>query len=414
ADIKNLLIGSIGGILFIGFQLFNYGQQYFPGVILGLSFGLLAIIYFALSYFMMEKIGLKEVKSEVSAKNTVFSYLFISISLFSLAIALVFAKSPEIISTVWLFEATILFYFYTKTSEEKIYTLGIILFIIGILQLFDISAGQKEFLFLIPFTLIFGSFVLNLKYLDTTTGAAKVLHDLFHILGIGTLGYFLMEIIPSTGHGWSLLGISVFIALLGFIYAQVSSKILKIFFIFIYIISLLLHIEKHEHMFHTIDMDELSYLRVLQYVAFGIFIGASALWNKYNTLPGYNKVVNGTASLYTLLIVSGFILDIFDTTFAVTLFWAIVSSILLFYGISTNKIKLRTIGLYLFSLVLGKIFLYDLLYGLDDAITRVFALIIIGVLLIVISTKYTKKYGNNLKGEFDFGNINEAPEKKKE
>jgi hypothetical protein len=63
------------------------------------------------------------VKSEVSSKNTVFSYLFISISLFSLAIALVFANNPEIISTVWLFEATILFYFYSKTKENKVFSL---------------------------------------------------------------------------------------------------------------------------------------------------------------------------------------------------------------------------------------------------------------------------------------------------
>ena len=62
-------------------------------------------------------------KSEVSSRNTVLSYLFISISLFSLAIALVFANNPEIISTVWLFEATILFYFYSKTKENKVFSL---------------------------------------------------------------------------------------------------------------------------------------------------------------------------------------------------------------------------------------------------------------------------------------------------
>jgi hypothetical protein len=53
----------------------------------------------------------------------VYSYLFISISLFSLSIALVFSNNPEIISTVWLFEATILFYFYHQTKEDKIGTL---------------------------------------------------------------------------------------------------------------------------------------------------------------------------------------------------------------------------------------------------------------------------------------------------
>jgi hypothetical protein len=68
----------------------------------------------------MNKLGIENVKKEVSEKNIVLSYLFISISLFSLAIALVFANNHEIISTVWLFEATILFYFFNQTKEDKI------------------------------------------------------------------------------------------------------------------------------------------------------------------------------------------------------------------------------------------------------------------------------------------------------
>ena len=39
-------------------------------------------------------------------------------------------NNPEIISAVWLFEATILFYFFSKAEENKIFTIGIILFII--------------------------------------------------------------------------------------------------------------------------------------------------------------------------------------------------------------------------------------------------------------------------------------------
>jgi hypothetical protein len=63
------------------------------------------------------------VKTKINFRNIVYSYLFISISLFSLSIALVFSNNPEIISTVWLFEATILFYFYHQTKEDKIGTL---------------------------------------------------------------------------------------------------------------------------------------------------------------------------------------------------------------------------------------------------------------------------------------------------
>jgi hypothetical protein len=36
-------------------------------------------------------------------------------------VALVFSNHPEIISTIWLFEASILFYFFSKTKENKIF-----------------------------------------------------------------------------------------------------------------------------------------------------------------------------------------------------------------------------------------------------------------------------------------------------
>jgi hypothetical protein len=153
-----------------------------------------------------------------------------------------------------------------------------------------------------------------------------------------------------------------------------------------------------------IDAKELSHLRILQYAAYGILTWAVVVWNKFNISKVYNKFINGIFTLYTLLIISEFVLDIFNNTFAVTIFWAVVSSILLFYGISSDKIKLRTIWLYLLTLVLGKIFLFDI-WEIDEAITRVVALIVIWVLLIIISTKYTKKYWNNLAWEFDFDNL---------
>jgi len=40
---------------------------------------------------------------------------------FSLAIALIFSEYQQIVSAVWLFEATIMFYFFNKTKEIKIY-----------------------------------------------------------------------------------------------------------------------------------------------------------------------------------------------------------------------------------------------------------------------------------------------------
>ena len=52
-----------------------------------------------------------------------------------------------------------------------------------------------------------------------------------------------------------------------------------------------------------------------------------------------------------------------------------------------------------------KIFLYDIWYWLDDAISRVAALIILWVLFIIISTRYTKKYWNNIVWELSLVNL---------
>lgn len=405
ANIKNILLWSIFGVLFIGFQLFNYGDQYFPGFALGLSFGWLAILYFILSYVMMNKLWVKEVKSEKTYKNIVLHYLFISISLFSLAIALIFANNPEIISTVWLFEATILFYFFNQTKEEKIWILWLVLFIIWILQLFDLSADKHQYIFLIPIWLILSSFVYNLKNLHSLqNGPLKILHDIFHILWIWVITILLLDIIPSTGHGWSTIWISLFILILGIIYSNTHSSILKVFFIITLALFSFIHIESVENILSRIDRNWLEYLRILQYGSFWAIASSLYFWNKYNKKPYYNKFTNGIFVLYSLAIVSFFVYDIFSTTFAITIFWWVLASIILFFWINSDTVKTRTIGLYLLALVLWKIFIYDIWY-LDNAVTRVVALMIIGILLIVISIKYTEKYGNNLLKEFDPKNL---------
>ena len=53
------------------------------------------------------------------------------------------------------------------------------------------------------------------------------------------------------------------------------------------------------------------------------------------------------------------------------------------------------------ALVAGKIFLYDIWFGMDNAVSRVVALILVGILCIVISVQYTKRYGNKIIQEFD-------------
>jgi hypothetical protein len=63
-------------------------------------------------------------------KNIFYSFAGISISLFSIAIAFIFSDYPEIVSAIWLFEATILYYFYSNSSSFKIFIAATVLFTI--------------------------------------------------------------------------------------------------------------------------------------------------------------------------------------------------------------------------------------------------------------------------------------------
>jgi len=417
SDIKSLVIWSIIWALFIWLELFRYWMEYFPWTSLWFGFAALAIFYFILGYMFIINVWIKNIKKEDSYKNILYSYLWLSISIFSLSIALIFSSSPEVISLIWLLETTILFFFYKKTNETKMLDAWIILFIIWIVKLLNLESYVKywELMFLIPFSIIFISFILNIKFIDHLRNSVrKNLHDILHIIWVLILWSLLVKIIPSTGHGWSMLGIASFTAVIWFVYSKFSSNILKWFFVISIWFFTLNQISNFDSTIWRLENDNLNYLIILQYISTIIISGIIIFWNKVNKQKETNIVLNIILSIYLLIIVSIYIYNIIPNTFAITIFWWILSIILLIKWISNDKIKLRTIWLYLLSLVLSKIFLYDLWYWLEDAISRVLALIILWVLLIFVSTRYSKKYWNNLTWEFNLRNLFKESKRNKE
>lgn len=408
SNVKNLVIWTITGLLFLWYELFVYWNNYFPGISLWFAFALLAIFYFILAFIIINKIWIDKVKEKQNIKNVVFLYIWASISLFTFAIALIFSKSPSIISAVWLFEATILFFFYNRIKEMKIFIFWIIIFLIWLskFSLLIPTVVQKEFILLIPITLIFISFVLNIKFLNfVKSWGIRVSHDLLNILWIWILWILLLEIIPSTWLGWSTFWIALFLGIMSFIYSYYNSTILKVFYIIWITWFLILQIWEIDSIFWRLDNENLWYLRTLQYISTIIMCFVVFIWNKINSEKHLNIFLNLIFSIYLLIISSIYVYDIFDTTFAITIYWWITASILLFNGIAKDKIKLRTIWLYLILLTSWKIFLFDIWFGIDDAISRVVALILIWTLFIIISTRYTKKYWNNIAGEFNMRNL---------
>ncbi|MDD2909235.1 MAG: DUF2339 domain-containing protein, partial [Candidatus Gracilibacteria bacterium] len=119
-DLKNLAISLVAGIIFIGGELYNFGEiaKLFPGVTLGYAFMGLAIIYFLLGYAMMNVLDIelnqKSLVANENKKNAIFGYLGVSISLFSIAILIMFSDKPAIVASIWFFESTILYFFYSR------------------------------------------------------------------------------------------------------------------------------------------------------------------------------------------------------------------------------------------------------------------------------------------------------------
>ena len=183
-----------------------------------------------------------------------------------------------------------------------------------------------------------------------------------------------------------------------------SEIILKVFFIVWLTWFLLLHIWESESIFRKIDRNNLEYLRILQYISTALLWWAVLFWNKINKQTFLNTFVNIIFAIYLLVITSIYVYDIFNTTFAITIYWWVTASIMLFYGLAKDIVKLRTIWLYLVTLTTIKIFFNDI-WSIDDTVLRVIALIVIWTLFIIISTMYTKRYWNNIIKEFSPNNL---------
>ena len=95
-------------------------------------------------------------KLALPERNTLSAIFALPLSLFSLAVAVVFSDSALIVSTVWILESTILGYFSGKTKSIHILTGSLVLLAIGLIRIipfFD-TVGPRDWLALVPLFLI--------------------------------------------------------------------------------------------------------------------------------------------------------------------------------------------------------------------------------------------------------------------
>lgn len=432
-NLSNLIIWSVLWALFLSFQIFNFWEIHFPWITEGFVFLSLAIIYFIQWYLIANKLWVEKIKKSNDLKNVFYSYVWINISLFSVAVAFVFSNHPEIITTTWLFEATILYFFYSKSENLKIFWAATILFIIWLTKfwiLIDL-VNAKEYMFFISFSVILTSFILNLFFINKVENKKSLstkdfstlennwihnFHNILHLIWMWIMWLLLIKIIPSTWHGWNILGISIFITILWSFYAKFNLDLLKKAFIALITIVWILHIWEISQIFWKLSRDELEYLKIIQYIVSAIIIANIFIWNKLNipnlTSPlknsnNYNKILLIIISIYSFIISNIFIIDLFENIFwdfTLTIYWGLIAASLLIYWIQRDIIKYRTIWLYFLALTSAKIFLYDV-WQIWDTNSRVAVFAILWVIFIIISTLYTKKFWDNLLWEFSLDNL---------
>jgi hypothetical protein len=222
------------------------------------------------------------------------------------------------------------------------------------------------------------------------------LHDIIHIAGIGMMTMLLWKLLPTWWER-NFFFLACFLAVIGSVYRTVNLPIIKSCFL----IGILFFLGSHI-LFNYGNMEQ----QVPHYLATAVVFAMTIVWNKTSGKERiFTHLLNTLVAVYLLIIGSMYIHTIVPNTFAITIFRWIVSVILLVLWIFNNKLTQRTLWLYVLLLVLLKIFCFDLRYGLDNALSRVIVFILLGSLLIFVSTRYSKKYGDNLTGEINIENL---------
>lgn len=405
----NLMTWLISGAIFLGYMVYITGNEFFPGMLQWLALICLAAIYASISFLFIKQLGIEEVKKDVKYQNVFYSISALSVSFFSLAIALIFSENPEVISIIWLLEASVLFFVSQKLQSTKIAFWGLVLFVIGIfrfLPLLDMYM-RNEYGMLAAIWVVVGSLLVNLYILfkkennlpDEIYGA----HNVFHIIWISAASIWFLQIIDIANEWVWLLYVAIILNFFSSLYRYIDSKGLVIMsnfwilgFYCIHILANLLALESG--WFSTDENIPLSFL----------ILSLSALpfiyeYKKEGKIV--SKFMLAATCLYGLSVTSLYVIQLFEVTFALTLYWWVLAFGVLGFGISKDILYMRTIWLYLLCLTVWKIFLYDIWQpGVDDGVWFI-AFMLTGILMIVLSTMYTRKYGNTLGKDFSPANI---------
>lgn len=427
----HLVLWSIFWVLFTGINIFNFWNEYFPGIHTGMAFLAVSLIYFLGWYILFNT----NKKSQENTNQTYFIYTFlgIAISLFSIWIAFIFAKSPSIVAMIWLFQSTLLFAFAQKLEKKVVYYAWIILFAIWVIKFWEyfwylsydlykqiqsINTEEinstlqnwwfiKNYLFHFIGLIFIGiSLFLNIFIFKKTKFPSLLAVNILHIIWVIILWWnilylssnYIIEYLLHWENFWiAYIIIWILIALFSIIYNSIWNKFTKyVLLIFTYLVLI----------FHIFQANIFTSY-ILNYVFTAIIwaiVCIDYLFIKSEKINHFKPLFYQFLSVfwvYIFIISSIYLYYHTNDAFSLTLYWWILSLAWVHLWISKENQIIRSIGLSLLIITLAKISFYDVWNTIDNPLIRVVALMFVWGIMLYISSLYSKhKLG--FKNDFSF------------
>lgn len=120
----------------------------------------------------------------MAVKNGIYGILAVPVSLFSLAVAVVFADSPGVVSSVWILESAVLAFLYGKSRDTHLLAASTVLLGIGLLKILPFldTVSDGDYASLVPVALISAALFAGVSFVGKRDSAWSGIHDAVHCL----------------------------------------------------------------------------------------------------------------------------------------------------------------------------------------------------------------------------------------
>ncbi|MEF2175203.1 MAG: DUF2339 domain-containing protein [Candidatus Absconditabacteria bacterium] len=396
-----IIISTYLGFVYFLIQILRIGND-FQWVIAdkGLAVSTLGLLYllFSFVYKFITKTDLQSQDKENKTNSLiVFNYFstFMIASLLGLIIAL--DNNATIIPYVVFFQSLCYFFIYKYYKNYLLYMFGIIFMLVGAGFLFRYLGSEP--------TVFWSGFSMMVFVLSLIIGIVYLLQGVdskYKNFSIGINLLLLMFISILVGEIFHIeggvIGIGIYLLVLNIGLIKNQSKSLNLLVLLMFAFGFLYHIGFVDENGNT----TLWSLPLIISLASTLYV---TLFSKNFSQTGHKNVYLLIYLLYFFIVTSMLLHNYNSDNFVLSMYRGVYACGFLIGGISYDKKALRTVGLYFLTITVLKLGLYDIIQSETSTVTKVMAFMILGFVLIGISIYYSKKYGNNLKGEWNLSNL---------